>query len=404
MPAWRPTTEAEILDAITTGDLHEHHGLDVKREIGDSNSPRRETARDLASFAIDGGALLIGVDEDKQSKTFSPAPLALANEPERIEQIAATRVDPPLFVQVREIPCENKDGRGYLWVDIPPSPQAPHMVGGEYWGRIERTKGRLTDAQVVRLHSQRRPVHAQVMEYVDEEIHRDPTNALTATEGHLYLVAWPMSAQPEAALPVLRDREMMTIHRLINSAEAELSSALRPLAPSPTYATLFRARSEGLAMTSLAGEGSARSLGETKERGMVDFEFREDGGIRVLVGRMTGTEGSTRSIYDGMALAYAHRVIRWAREYGSAFGYNGQWAFGLAAGGLKDLASSVFQRYSVLARPTFYDADWFRSSTVATSQELDAQPWEVAGRLVGKLLRGLTTDRFYQSNLNAPES
>jgi hypothetical protein len=35
-------------------------------------------ARDLASFAIDGGTMIVGLAEDKQNSTFSRAPVAPA--------------------------------------------------------------------------------------------------------------------------------------------------------------------------------------------------------------------------------------------------------------------------------------------------------------------------------------
>jgi hypothetical protein len=42
--------------------LEEVH-IDIKREIPSGRGANRELARDLASFAIDGGLYIIGVDE-----------------------------------------------------------------------------------------------------------------------------------------------------------------------------------------------------------------------------------------------------------------------------------------------------------------------------------------------------
>ncbi len=126
--SWNPRTEADIRAALEARDVSESNVLDMKAVIGDKDSERRETAKDLASFAVDGGALLIGVAEHKDTRTFEAVPIALHDVIERIEQIAANRVDPPLVVRPREIPSD-KEGLGYVWVDIPASPDAPHMVG-----------------------------------------------------------------------------------------------------------------------------------------------------------------------------------------------------------------------------------------------------------------------------------
>lgn len=43
----------------------------------------------------------------------------------------------------------------YLLVEVRPSPFAPHMVDGVYWGRGKKKRIRLTDPQVLRYHAQR---------------------------------------------------------------------------------------------------------------------------------------------------------------------------------------------------------------------------------------------------------
>jgi hypothetical protein len=400
--SWAPTTEQQIVDAINTGDLRENRYLDVKREIGTTDGSRRETARDIASFAIDGGVLLIGIEE--QDGTFKPSPVLLAGEAERIEQIATNRVEPPVFLTVREIPSDSDPQTGYIWIEIPPSPLAPHMVGGVYWGRIDRTKGRLTDAQVVRLHSRRESLEERIQAILTAEMNRDPVPTDERKEGHLYLVGWPISARQDAALDVLQKRDHQAMYSLIQSGEAELSDRSREFSPAPSYASTLRRRAEGLALTTLGLESSGRLLEETGEEGtMVDIEFREDGGIRVLMGRMTDTWDGSQIICDGLAVAYARRLVRWATEYGDAFGYPGQWGLGLAASGLEDLSSSVFKSQMMVRRASIYDLDLYRAVTTATGQEMKAEPWAVAQRLVGKLLRGLGTETYYGADLRPPD-
>ena len=155
-PRWSPKNETEVREAVAQGWIAESHHIDVKREIGDSRGDRRETARDLASFAIDGGALLIGVEEDKANRTFSLAPQPLDGLMEKLEQVAAFVVDPPLTIISEEIPSIDDSTSGYLLVHVPPSSSAPHMVGGQYFGRGERTRRQLSDAEILRLHARRR--------------------------------------------------------------------------------------------------------------------------------------------------------------------------------------------------------------------------------------------------------
>lgn len=145
------TTEPKLQAALEAGLLEESHYLDLKREISTGKGPNRETARDLASFAIDGGTMIVGVEELGAGKLqLSPQPLS--GLPERLEQIAAMIPDPPLAIVSRFIVSQADATLGYVVVHVPASPSAPHMVDGRYLGRGDKTKTYLSDAEVLRLH------------------------------------------------------------------------------------------------------------------------------------------------------------------------------------------------------------------------------------------------------------
>ena len=144
--------EQELEQALQEGLLEETHFLDVKREVAPGRAANHETARDLASFSIDGGEYIIGVDEDAQQLYAVP----LSGLAERVEQVCLSVVDPPLILRSQAIPAADRPGMGYLVVSVPPSPAAPHMVDHTYWARGDKTKFRLSDAEVIRLHERRR--------------------------------------------------------------------------------------------------------------------------------------------------------------------------------------------------------------------------------------------------------
>ncbi len=58
-----PRTQEQLEKLGSEGLLAEDHHVDLKRELGHGANANKELARDLASFAIDGGVLYIGVDE-----------------------------------------------------------------------------------------------------------------------------------------------------------------------------------------------------------------------------------------------------------------------------------------------------------------------------------------------------
>lgn len=72
-PRWMPKSEADLKAATDGGLFEESHHLDLK-EAPSSKGDNRELACDLASFAVSGGTLIIGVKENKESRTFELAP------------------------------------------------------------------------------------------------------------------------------------------------------------------------------------------------------------------------------------------------------------------------------------------------------------------------------------------
>lgn len=149
----------------------------------------KELARDLASFAVDGGTLIIGVQENKDSRTFELSPQPLNGLPQKIESVARTIPDPPLTVITDEITAKAADGTGYLVVHIPASPVAPHMVDNKYIGRGDKTKYQMGDAE------------ADTLALLRKEMDNDPLRNFD-DQSHLFLVAHPTAARRDVCLPI----------------------------------------------------------------------------------------------------------------------------------------------------------------------------------------------------------
>ncbi len=413
-PRWQPTTEAELRSVIDAGLLQETHYLDAKREIGDSGGPRKETARDLASFAIDGGGLVIGVEENKEERTWTLAPQPLNGLAERVESIATHLVDPPLFVVTTDIPSESDPTQGYLYVYVPPSPRAPHMVDGIYFARGDRQRTRLSDAEVVRHHSRREPLEQLGHRLLDDEIARDHVPAEKQTLGHLYLVAQPLTPRHEMAREFVRGHPGDLIN-MLRDPERHLPPPVRGIVPSLAYLTSHRSRANGVSWCSSAAMGPGRSIvdepGYDGEEGLLDVELREDGGVRLVAGRMTMQYGGSRLgaptavIVDSVAVAYSRLLAHWAAAMGERSSYYGSWVLGIAATRLAGLPSAAVLdgglRFGTW--PT-WDQDDYREITTATHTELQQQPWAVASRLAGRMVRALGTAHRYGNALSPPSA
>jgi hypothetical protein len=166
-------------------------------------------ARNMASFGIRGGHLIYGVREDKEQHLFQPVEMDL---PEHIEStvvdVARTRIRPSLDVIPHVLSRPDQRDRGFLVIEIPESPNAPHMVNGTYYGRSEAGKVVLTDAEVEEYILRRGRMGSQLEQAMSET--REVDNSLDNDPGavsHMLFTAVPTTPWPEMFLAFTRNKE-----------------------------------------------------------------------------------------------------------------------------------------------------------------------------------------------------
>jgi hypothetical protein len=182
-PRWAPKTEADLQAAIDGGWLEEGHHLDLKEACPSSKGANKEMARDLASFAVNGGTLIFGVREDKTNRVFELAPQPLHGLPEKAEQVARAIPDPALQSSPSRSTRPPVTAPATSSSTYRPAPAAPHMVDGQYYGRGDKTKHRLSDAEVVALHPRRRTTETDGLALLRKEMDTDPLRDV-GTESH----------------------------------------------------------------------------------------------------------------------------------------------------------------------------------------------------------------------------
>lgn len=392
---WLPRSEEDLVQALDAGDVAESNRLDMKASIGDSDRARKETAKDLASFAVDGGALLIGVREDKDNQVFVPAPIDLRAAVERIEQIAANRVDPPLVVHPREI-ASKEEGVGYLWVDIPASPDAPHMVEGRYYGRGERTNRILTDADVLRLHQQREQDQDRAIRSLDRLQNADPfpgsrlstllTERPTPSFGHLYLTATPRRAPRGIGERLVWDRGDELLQFVLDIENVGMP-LLRSWGPHFLGGIHRASRADHASVSTLGG--SATQLEQDEQYGL-EVRVGTDGSVGVIVTGLSSSPERGAIVMDGFLLANTWRLLLLTKRVAEEVDYTGTWDVGLRAtelDGRTARSHSDQSRWGLDEAPTFDQYEYERTTSV-TGDSL-ASPGHAVRALTEPLLRGL---------------
>lgn len=198
---WLPKSWDDVVEAASGGLLDETSWVELKADLPPSNpGSNLETARDLASLSLDGGLYVVGIRDDK-GRAGEVVGAEIAMIPDRIVQVAATRIVPPLSLRPQVFTKPDDPRKGCVVVPIPASAEAPHMVDQRYWGRSPDGKRPLNDPEIRRL-LESRATRTQVFEQdlVGLAETFDQIPAQTRKAGHVFLLARPITSA--SVLPI----------------------------------------------------------------------------------------------------------------------------------------------------------------------------------------------------------
>lgn len=314
-----PASAAELKAWLSAADRpEEDHYLDFKAQLDAGAKENKELAKDLAQFALDGGSLVIGVLEGKD-EPHTPTPVTLEGLRERVESVAQDRVDPPMTIRCHPIAEEEDPGAGFLWVEVPASPMAPHMVEGAYYGRGDTQKRRLSDAEVLRLHDARRIQEKDREGPVREWVRQDlPPHQ--RTQAHFHLVAVPVTAPPGLVDDLLDDTTETQYRALvrdgISRAQVQHNAA-------------FMLESAGRFSRTGVGVQLAAFNQYDDESGVL-IEVTEKGHLRVRMTRVSAEADQGSKIWPDIAVVLARQCLGVVAELADLTEYRGRWSVGVA--------------------------------------------------------------------------
>jgi hypothetical protein len=322
------------------------------------------------------------------------SPVPLAGLAERIEQVARARIDEPLYLTFNPIDSATQPGLGYLVVLVPASPRAPHMVEHRYWGRGDKTKYRLSDAEVERLMALRERWAADAERLLRDWMAADPIPADSRANGHLFITASPVPQRQRLLLPLFADNWPPVFQRLV-SQTTQAGGLFEPGMLGSL--SVFSTTADGWAWSSYAVFGERREREELKassERRALTVEICEDGRLRLMCGRATDRwQDSNHALIDPLILGLAARMVSLAACVSAEAGFLGSWDFGVGITGLRDSRVYSLARGIPSAGPP-YTADAYIATTRATVTEIEAGTGPVVERLLGRLMRAFGADQL----------
>lgn len=369
--------------------------MELKRDFPGGRPGNTKLAKEAASLAVDGGLLILGVDEDDAGRAATVCGTDLNGLAERVDATIRSNTHPPLFVRIHPpISDPDNSGRGCLLVEVPPSGQAPHQVDGVYYGRNERGKMPLPDDRVRELILRRAAAQDTTKTQLHDMVSNFPQLPEKRKAGHLFLIANPLDADPEAMIPVRTGAEGQNkLHQAIEDAIGAVPSTLRYAPTLISYCHGWRPQHNGLAFTSLAG------VGETSEGHIMLTTIRDDGGIEVTCGegapqsKQPWQESMIKTIAGSAVLRLTHSVAALAAILADKYtGYQGRWHLGLC---LDDIRGAIAWEVLRGRNQDPYTRDFYEHIVTASSAGLADDPAAVVERLSARLLRALGIDSRY---------
>jgi hypothetical protein len=325
---WSPRSEEEIQQAADNGLLVESHYLDLKREVTATDSGTKGIAKDIAAFAIDGGTILIGVNEETTPPSLYP--IDLKGLAERIEQIGAMRVEEGVIVTTTVIESPPGSERGYLVVSVPASPRAPHMVDGRYYGRGDKTNVVLSHGEVLRMHERQLIEQEDILVRARAEM--DSLVPGVSDRPFMVLIAEPLGARASLLRSLTSGGNWQgTTFEMVRESGVPEHQRFEPNFDGPQ----FSRRAGGVSVTTGMADGRRFGNGNAAE-----IMFKESGVLvlascrPVVTIRRPRDDDDAERIFEALIVGHTERLVQLSGQVSTRYGFAGSWRFGLVVTGL----------------------------------------------------------------------
>lgn len=366
----RPLTELSTWDQVSAaadgGLLGENQWCELKKGIGPSGDKTNlELARDLASLSVHGGVLIFGIVD----KTYEVTGCDTSGMRDRISQVASMRISPPLVPIILD-DIRGPEGPSLLIVSVPPSPLAPHMVDGQYYGRSAEGKRVLADPEVRALILARERGLAEFTSTLESMPATDPLADIVeggpSGHGHAYFRAEPCA-------PIhTGDIDANDFQKLLVNLGRERRDGSTMLLNGCTY----RGNDpDGISYRS--GADTVTSAYEHREAHVCIHDGHAITAVSGGATRMMDRPNDTRLIaLSGTIARFAAQYLELVREVSLRSGYQGEWRVGVHLTGLRGSSRPGTDLYGALPE--------FPHDTSTNVRVIQPTAWTEPGREIEK--------------------
>ena len=398
-----PSTQSELEEALNSGLAQESHFLDFKAALDEGKNGNKSLAKDIASFAIDGGIIIVGVAETPNG--YELAPIDLANQSERIDQVARQGILPPVSVRTRLVPSKASESKGFLVIQVPASDLAPHMVDGRYMARSDSTQRALTHPEVIRLHERLSSAALVRSKEIQRQIDRDPVPFDSRTFPHLFITATPRMTPKPIFLDLLRSgtftneirKWVKTSGSMVPRIRNERPNTIDALISSPAL------RHDGVALYSgnITPNREYSNVNTQRPEHIVELEFSQEGQIRFFNAQVgtyldTTPPKMTPAIYPRWILEQVREFVALTGVVSRDVEFGGRWDFSIAISGLSGMNVLRENAWSSDSFKYEHNTDVYVSHSAGDLLSIQCKTGEMIEDLLGRFVRSIGMEEYYQ--------
>ena len=387
---WVPKTVDELIEQVTTGDLQETAIFDAKQ----LPSKNKDIAIDVAAMSTNGGVIIYGVGEDEHKRLTILTPFPLAGVAERIDSVIQSSIAEPPRIRIHTLTIPDDPAQGYLIVEVPPSPRAPHMVivghDHRYYGRGATGNVRLTEGDVARLYERRLAWDRNRARLLDDIAAQAPL-ASHNEFAYLHVVCQPVMLD-EQLFDKARKHERD--HVFLNQLLSEVS---RRDVWSDQYRPDFRDYGDWRRQPdrwSLSFDTPWVRNTERRPKDALDLHVQFDGGGSLFCGRAAERKEGTLLIIEDLIAGLTTRFTSFfGRLYKEAM-YIGPVDMGVAVTGIRGAISYTLSNRHFADNFVTQEQNDYRRTGRFLARDLTTHPEMVAKELVMPLMRAVTQDQY----------
>lgn len=388
-PRFTPAGWDDIVKAAAQGILDETHWVELKTLPPKGADANTELARDLASLSVDGGVIVIGI-EDNHGKPRAVIGANTEGFVSHLDATARSTVTPPLTITTTTIPHPTDPELAVLVVTVPASAGAPHMVDNKYWGRGDEGKRPLSDIEVRRLlafRQERADGFDNRLRSVGEAIGAEPDQHRTP---YLHILVEP-SSPPYGTNVTDALNETHPLEFFTSALKTRLQWS-----PSLHSLNYKMPHPDGIAAKSFDKEQF-----DTADKLFV--LIGDDGTWRALSGAPVQPLDSSGDFSSGGPVFRAIPLLELTHSILASVAYlsthqvplHTEWQVGIHLCGLRGVYPVEQHNPRYFVDFSAYPRDEYLRATTTTTDEMSQDPASVVERLTRPLLRSMSIDRHH---------